>query len=68
MAFFEVLKAVCDEHNTSPSAVVTALGMSKSNVTEWKNGQSPRLDVVIKIANHLGISATRLVGETEKES
>ena len=68
MAFYEVLKAACDEKNTSPTAVVQALGMSKSNATEWKKGQSPRLDVVIKIANYLGISAASLVDETEKES
>ena len=66
--FYETLKEACKDKGTSPSAVVLALGMSKSNVTEWKKGQSPRLDVVIKIANHLGISAADLVSEAEKEA
>ena len=67
MAFYEALKTVCSKKNTSPSAVVLALGMSKSNITKWKQGVSPRLDVVIRIANHLGVSTASLVRETEKE-
>ena len=61
MTFFEVLRTTCEKKHTSPCAVVTALGMSKSNVTKWKAGQSPRLNVVIKIADHLGVSAASLV-------
>ena len=66
--FYETLREACTDKGTSPSAVVRALGMSKSNVTEWKKGKSPRLDVVIKIANHLGIKAAELVSEAEKEN
>ena len=61
MGFYSVLKEVCEKKHTSPSAVVQALGMSKSNVTKWKAGRTPRLDVVIRIADHLGVSATTLV-------
>ena len=59
--FYEALKNVCAERNTSPSAVCLALGMSKSNVTEWKNGRSPKLDTVVQIAEHLGVSPTELI-------
>ena len=59
--FYETLKNVCAERNTSPSAVCLALGMSKSNVTEWKNGRSPKLDTVVQIAEHLGVSPTELI-------
>ena len=61
MTFYEILRTTCEKKQTSPSAVVTALGMSKSNITKWKSGRSPRLNVVIKIADHLGVSATSLV-------
>ena len=46
--FYDALKEVCQKKKTSPSAVCLALGMSKSNVTEWKKGRSPKLDVVVK--------------------
>lgn len=40
--FYELLKEVCKKKRTSPSAVCLALGMSKSNVTKWKAGRSPK--------------------------
>lgn len=61
MTFYEVLRSVCDKKHTSPSAVVTALGMSKSNITKWKGGRTPRLNVIIRIADYLGVSAATLV-------
>lgn len=59
--FYETLKEICVKKKTTPSAVCVALGMSKSNVTEWKKGRSPKLDVVVKIANHLNVNAARLI-------
>lgn len=61
MTFYDVLQSVCKKKHTSPSAVAMALGMSKSNVTKWKTGKTPRLDVIIKMADHLGVSAATLV-------
>lgn len=60
--FYEILKEVCKEKKTSPSAVCVALGMSKSGVTKWKNGSSPNMNTVVKIAEHLGVSPARLIG------
>lgn len=59
--FYETLKEICKKKKTSPSAVCLALGMSKSNVTKWKHGTSPRLDVVIAIAEHLGVNAAKFL-------
>jgi transcriptional regulator with XRE-family HTH domain len=59
--FYETLKQVCAENNTSPSAVCDALGMSRSNITKWKEGRSPKLDTVIQISEHLGVSLMKLV-------
>ena len=59
--FYETLKEVCNKKKTSPSAVCLALGMSKSNVTEWKAGRSPKLDTVLQIAEHLGVSPMKLI-------
>ena len=59
--FYDTLKEICDKKHTSPSAVALAIGISKSNVTEWKKGKSPKLDTVIKIANYLSINPARLI-------
>lgn len=59
--FYETLKEICVKKKTSPSAVCVALGISKSNVTQWKAGRSPKLDVVVSIAEYLGVSPTKLI-------
>ena len=63
--FYEQLKEVCRKKHTSPSAVCLALGMSKSNVTNWKNGMWPRLDVVMEMAKVLGVPPARLIPTDE---
>lgn len=65
--FYETLKEICQKKNTSPSAVCLAIGISKSNATEWKNGRSPKLDTVVEIANHLNISPSRLIPKKQKD-
>lgn len=67
-AFYTTLKEVCSKKKTSPSAVCVALEMSKSNVTNWKNGQYPRLDTVIAIANHLSINPAKLIPKYNEEN
>lgn len=59
--FFDELSAACKERNTTPSAVAIAIGISKSNVTEWKKGRSPKLDTVLDIARHLEMSPADLI-------
>ena len=61
MTFYDILREVSREKKTSPCAVAEAIGMSKSNVSRWKKGYSPRLDVVIKIAKYLEVDPECLV-------
>lgn len=65
--FYEILKEICEKKKTSPSAVCVALGMSKSNVTDWKAGRSPKLDTVVAIADYLGVSAARFIPKKSRE-
>ena len=64
--FYDNLKSICDKKNTSPTAVAGAIGMSKSNASEWKAGKSPRLDTVYKIAEHLGVSPITLIRDSKR--
>lgn len=65
--FYETLKEVCAKKKTSPSAVCVALNMSKSNVTQWKSGRSPKLDTVVAIAEYLGVSPMKLIPKKKEE-
>ena len=65
--FYENLKIACEKRRTTPTAVAVAIDMSKSNVTEWKKGKSPKVSTVIKIAEHLKVSPASLIRETPKE-
>lgn len=64
--FWDEFKEICEKKNTTPSAVCLALGISKSNATWWKQGRSPRLDVVIRIADYLKVNPARLIPKERK--
>lgn len=59
--FYDQLKKACTERGTSPCAVALASGMSKSNVTFWKNGQTPKLDTIVKLAKALRMDPRELI-------
>lgn len=65
--FYDALKEVCDKKKTTPSAVCDSLGLSRSNITKWKSGKYPRLNVVVAIANHLSVSPSRLIPKELKD-
>ena len=47
--FYDRLKQVCTSQGKSPSSVAQAIGMSKANVTGWKNGASPKILTVARL-------------------
>lgn len=63
--FFQQLKNLCDNRGISVTYLVQSLGISKSNVTNWKNGVSPNLDVLNKIADYFMVSVDFLLGKTK---
>ena len=66
--FYKMLKEVCIKKHTTPSAVCVALGISKSNVTKWKDGRTPKLDTVVAIANYLNVSPMKLIPKKEADT
>jgi len=63
--FFDKFKMLCNEKNTTPTAVIKELGYSSSKITAWKNGSVPNLDIAAKIANYFNISIDYLAGRTD---
>ena len=64
---FEAFKTRCKEKGYSASSLVTELGISKSNITNWKNGGNPSYEILIKMAQTLECSVGYLLG-TEDDS
>lgn len=65
--FYDNLKAACKAKGISPSALALSLGMSKDNVTKWKQGQLPSTGTLQKISESLGVSTDFLLyGEDKK--
>ena len=56
---------VCVEKGYSPTAVCVAVGISKSNYSNWSDGTTPRKTTLLKIADYLGVSVEELTMETK---
>ena len=64
--FYDQLLRVCEMQKVSPSSVATSIGMSKANVTNWKNGASPNLATVCRIAKELDVPVTAFLENNDK--
>ncbi len=53
--FWENFVTLCSNHNTTPTAVVDELKLSRGSVTNWKNGKTPRITTQQKIADRFGV-------------
>ncbi|MBQ2954543.1 MAG: helix-turn-helix transcriptional regulator [Clostridia bacterium] len=61
--FYERLNLLCKLHGTTVTEVATTkLGVASSAATNWKHGASPRCDIVVRAAEHFGVSADYLLG------
>ncbi len=61
--FYEQLRNVCKEHNTSIYALEKATGASKGSFIKWRNS-SPSADKLVEIADLLEVSMDDLIGRT----
>lgn len=65
--FWEIFLELCNQHNTSPTAVVLSLGLSRGSVTSWKEGKTPYQRTLVKISDYFNVSVDYLVGKTDKK-
>lgn len=59
--FYDRFIELCKERNVSPSAVMIAIGLNKSNATFWKKGSVPKGDTLRKLADYFGVTVDSLV-------
>lgn len=65
--FFDNLKVACAKKGTSPTTLLKKLGMSTSSVTSWKNGVSPSIGTIYRLATALEVSPTELLDGAPEE-
>ncbi len=63
--FYDEMYRVCTEKGTKPTAVLMELDMSTGNISKWKKGTSPTVDVATRIAEHLGVSLSYLCNPSD---
>ena len=65
MDFATNLRRICQEKNTSPTAVCLSLGLSSSKVNLWNNGSLPKPDVLVKLAQALDCTVMEFFADDE---
>lgn len=65
--FYENIYKICREKKTTPTTVLKALGYSSGNVSKWKSGSVPNIDMAYHIANYLDVSLDYLITGSEKK-
>ena len=58
--FYERLQELCRRQHTTVSSMLRELGLSTGSTGNWKKGQFPKGDVLMKIADYLGTSVDLL--------
>ena len=56
--FYDQFNKICKEQKTTPTAVTKKLGYSTSKVTAWKNGSTPKYEVLCSLAEHLNVDVS----------
>lgn len=66
---YENIKLYCTNNGTNPSRMCTEIGISKAAISDLKAGRKKSLstDTLRKIADHLGVTVSDLLGEETKK-
>ena len=56
MDFYERLREICKKKGTTVTSMLIKLGISTGSTGNWKKGQLPKGDILIKIADYLNTS------------
>ena len=65
--FYQQLQNACKKANTTVTATLKAIGIGTANGTYWKNGSMPSSEIVIQLAEFLGVSTDYLLTGEEKQ-
>ena len=60
--FYDDLQKICDKMNVKITNIVLQAGGTKGQLNSWRQGSSPNIDIVSRIADVLDISIDTLLG------
>ena len=63
--FYNTFAKLCKDGGISETAAIQAIGLSTGNLKNWKNGRTPKAEVLRKTAAYFGVSVDFLL---EKEA
>lgn len=66
--FYDLYNFLCKQAQKKPYTVAKEIGLTNSNVAQWKKGSTPRPEVIKKIADYFGVSVEFLLEQKEKPS
>lgn len=65
--FYDRFIELCRIKDIKPTPLVVGMGLSSSNVSQWKKGSTPRAEVVAKLADYFGVSVEYMMGATDEK-
>ncbi len=60
-SFYETVNKVCKARGTTATTALKAIGASSGNVSKWKKGSVPNIELALQLARHLGVTLDYLV-------
>ena len=66
--FFDRYSALCKGKGKTPTGVALELNVSRATVNYWKNGNVPKQETLIKIADYFEVSVDYLLENESKAS
>lgn len=65
MNFYHTLEILCGIKGTSISSLLDSVGLSRGNISKWKDGRIPKLSTRSVLAEKLGASIEQLLTDEE---
>lgn len=59
--FYDNICKICNDRGVSPTVILRELGLSTGNISQWKQGSVPNINIALAIAQKLNVSLDYLV-------
>lgn len=66
--FFDRYEKLCRDYKKTPTGVAVELGIGRGTVSYWKSGNTPKQDILIKIASYFNVSVDYLLEKTDVQT
>lgn len=64
--FWKNFVQLCNKNNTTPTAVVLEMGISRGSVTGWKKGSVPNDGTLLRLAEYFNVTVEELISEQKE--